>query len=489
MEKKLRRILITATSNCTAEMMRQLEYTAQENDVQVQLFDSSIFYSERNFDSEDKSNSSDLETPDTKRQLKKPIFNIDLGEQLKTALIQDTDFHSHRHHLESQSINLPFHENIHRNQLLWYSFQEFIVENEIDSVLFLKIPEGLNDSILYQVSKALKIHVLILCQSPVADRFFSFHSISDCGNYDKNVEFNTEIWQSNGNVTAGRNQQHSPIEHQNINVSNILKVCKFLFKVKSPKLLNPVYILRRAKHLQDAPKNIAHWKDPFAKFFYCQSVAYFEFFTNHHANKIDLNQKFVYFPLQSLTELHSEILDNQFGDQLLALEQLASMLPQNYKIFVKNDPNQDSDYLTPMFFHRIKRICNVVRLPSYVNSEQLIDSSEFVATVSSQEGWEALTKGCKVLVFGKPWYRKLPGAYEYHDELEHSEIVEPEIDYSEFLHHINCLLSQSDTGRLISNDKSNSVGEIDIENSKRVANTIFDLLLGRKETTFQAEST
>ena len=89
------------------------------------------------------------------------------------------------------------------------------------------------------------------------------------------------------------------------------------------------------------------------------------------------------------------------------------MLPQKYKILVKNDPNQDSDYLTPMFFHRIKRICNVVRLPSYVNSEQLIDSSEFVATVSSQEGWEALTKGCRVLVFGKPWYRKLPGAYGY----------------------------------------------------------------------------
>lgn len=469
--------------------MHQLEYTAQEKYVQVQFFDSSIFNRENNFDPENKSNFSNLETLDAKRQLKNPIFNVDLGEQLKTALIQDTDFHSQRHHLERQSINFPFHENIHQNQILWYSSHEYLVENEIDSVVFFKVPEGLIDSILYQVSKALKIHVLILCQSPVADRFFSFRSISDCGNYDKNVEFSTDIWQSNENVTAGRNQQHSLIEHQNFNVSDILKVCKFLFKVKSPKLLNPVYILRHAKHLQDAPKNVAHWKDPFAKFFYCQSVAYFEFFTNHHANKIDLNHKFVYFPLQSLTELHSEILDNQFGDQLLALEQLASMLPKHYKIFVKNDPNRDPDYLTPMFFHRIKRISNVVRLPSCVNSEQLIDHSEFVATVSSQEGWEALTKGCKVLVFGKPWYRKLPGAYEFHDDLEHSEIVEPNIDHSEFLHHINCLLSQSDTGRLSSNDKSNSVDGIDIENSKRVANTIFDLLLGRKKTTFQAEST
>lgn len=470
-------------------MMRQLEYTAQDNYVQVHFFDSSLFNRETYFDPEKKSNFSDLETPDGKCQLKNPIFNVDLGEQLKTALIQDTNFHSNRHYLESQSINLPFHENIHRNQILWYSFHEYLVENGIDSVLFLKVPEGLNDSILYQVSKALKIHVLILCQSPVEDRFFSFRSISDCGNYDKNVQFSTNFWQFNENVTAGRNEQNSPIERQNFNVSDILKVCKFLFKVKSPKLLNPVYILRHAKHLQDAPENVAHWKDPFAKFFYCQSVEYFEFFTNHHANKFDLNQKFVYFPLQTLTELHSEILDNQFGDQLLALERLASMLPQNYKIFVKSDPNRDSDYLTPMFFHRIKRIYNVVRLPRCVNSGQLIDRSEFVATVSSQEGWEALTKGCRVLVFGKPWYRKLPGAYEYHDDLEHSEIVESNIDRSEFLHHINCLLSQSDTGRLISNDESNSVDETGIENSKRVANTIFDLLLGRKETTFQTEST
>ena len=51
-----------------------------------------------------------------------------------------------------------------------------------------------------------------------------------------------------------------------------------------------------------------------------------------------------------------------------------------------------------------------------------------------------------------------------HDELEYLKIVESEIDRSEFLHHINCLLSQYDTGTLSSNDESNSVDEIDIEN-------------------------
>ena len=61
--------------------------------------------------------------------------------------------------------------------------------------------------------------------------------------------------------------QHSRVNCQEYNSSDSLKVCWFLLKIRSLKLLNLAYILRHAKHLHDAPADIDLWKDQFAKFF------------------------------------------------------------------------------------------------------------------------------------------------------------------------------------------------------------------------------
>ena len=118
------------------------------------------------------------------------------------------------------------------------------------------------------------------------------------------------------------------------NQSDVLRVVRFLLRVRSFRLFDPVYIIRRARHLHDAPLQIENWRDEFAKFFYCSRTAYFEFFTSEYDEKIT-NQSFVYFPLQTLSSLNSEILINRYSDQLLAIEQLSKLLPTNFKIIVK----------------------------------------------------------------------------------------------------------------------------------------------------------
>ena len=90
-----------------------------------------------------------------------------------------------------------------------------------------------------------------------------------------------------------------------------------------------------------------------------------------------------------------------------------------------------------------------------------------------------LPEGKKVLVFGHPWYRKLPGAYQYHDSFVYSEITEPEFNYSEFQHQVNCLIDQSHTGQLTTTN----------ENALSIANTILDLVFNRTNVTFQSPST
>lgn len=489
MENTPHRILVSVTSNSDAVITQQLEFIAQEYSVHIQIFHSASFIADENLDSVNRSSLTESNISNRKRQIKNSVSNLDLDERLATVLIQDSDFDINNSLPDSSSINLSFHEKYQRYQILRNLLQKQIIQNEIDSVVFLTTPKGLSDIILYQVSKTLEIDVLILCQSPVSDRFFSYSAIPDCGNYNKDIPISTELIQSNEEISIKRKKKHVPIKFQKSNASNFFKICKFLLNIRSIKLLNPLYALKHAKHLHNAPVNIAAWKDPFAKFFYCESTAYFEFLTNHHADKIDLNQKFVYFPLQPLSELHAQILDNQFGDQLVALEQLANFVPKDCKIFIKGGLDRDADYLTPMFFHRINRIHNVIRIPSCVASEQLIDGSTFIATVSSDEGWEALNKGKNVLVFGKPWYRKLPGAYEFCDEFEYVEVAESKIDHSDFLRQINCLFSQSNTGRLILNDEITTTDAKKNQNARCIVEAILELTLGRKKPTFQTEST
>ena len=453
--------------------MRNLEKLAPQNSAQIELFNSTESNDEQFLNTGNQTATTRSDTTHSLESNQSKLLNFDRNKLFATILIQDTDSDND---LEEK---LPFHESINRNQILWYSFQEFLFQNEINSVVFLTMPEGLNELILYQAAKAQNVDVLILCQSPVSDQFFSFRSIQDCGNYDKKAETKTDAWYPVKGISSTRNHQHSLVNGQGYDYRDILKICRFLLKVRSRKLLNPAYILRHSKHLQDAPADIDLWKDQFAKFFYCSSVAYFEFLASDHSNQFNLSKKFVYFPLQSSTKLHSEIVINRFGDQLLALEQLASMLPKDYKIFVKSDQYENSDYLTAMFFHRITRIQNVVRLPSCFEVEKLIDHSEFVATVNSNDGWEALTREKKVLVFGHPWYRNLPGAYQYHDSFVYSEITEPEFNNSEFQHQVNCLIDQSHTGQLTSTN----------ENALSIANTILDLVFNRTNVTFQSHST
>ena len=472
MESSLKRILMVGSSNFNETLLRNLEGLAQQNSVHIELFDRTESDVDQFLDIGNQTTSAESANSRYVDRNQSELLKFDREKLFAAVLIQDADYNNG---LEEK---LPFHENIHRNQILWYSFQEYLLRNETDSVVFLTMPEGLNELILYEAAKAQSVDVVILCQSPVSDQFFSFRSIQDCGNYDKNAETKSDVWHPDKYISTERTHQHSKTNDQDSISSDVLRVCRFLLKVRSLKLLNPVYILRRAKRLHDAPADIDLWKDPFAKFFYCKSIAYFEFFTNDLTSEFDLNQKFVYFPLQSPADLHTEMSINRFGDQLLALERLASMLPEDYKVLVKSDQYQNSDYLTAMFFHRIKRIQNVVRLPSSFGVEQLIDHSKFVATVNSTDGWKALTRDKKVLVFGNPWYRNLPGAYQYHDEFDYSEIAEPDFSKSEFQRQVNCLIDQSHTGQLAATN----------ENALSVANTIFDLVFSRINVTFQPSS-
>ena len=459
--------------------MKQLELDATESSVKLFFFDCEEFTSDEEDNLTFEPNSVNYDSFAAQK------LNLDQSQQLVAAIVLESEVDQN----DIQSLNsiekLQFHESMHHNHVLWRNLQIKLVNMQIDSVVFANLPSGLNEVVLYQVSKILKLDVLILHQSPNPTRFFSFRSISDCGNFNssKNSTHQTSQIVDNPFTRSDASSLHQSKCSGN-SVEGMFQILKFLTKVRSLKLFNPLYVVRHAKHIHDSPYDELHWKDPFAEFFYCGRTEYFEFLTNPSSTEFDMSLPFVYFPLQSQRDLHSEYLVNRFADQLLAIEQLTTLVPQNWKIVVKYNSSDKLDLLTPMFFHRIKRISNLVNLPSCVDSAQLIKHSQFVATINSDEGWKSLLDGKKVLVFGFPWYRNFPGARIFEKKIKFDDIVKPDFNSSDFNNYSQSLLTRTHIGSVDS-----AVGKQCVEKySQKTAQTIFDLVNYRVETTFQSLS-
>lgn len=478
MRSKINKILLVGKSLCSDEVAKSLEEASHQNSVQVSFFDRSDIAAEEVFDSNINSSQEYKELTGRDVQIgdDQEIVSIPPDQQLATALIQE---HEHR----NRESSLFFHDKLHANHMLLSLVQSYLNENKIDSVVFFRRPENLIEVIVYQVAEALDLSLLILHQSIFNGKFFSYRMLSDIGNFSTNPERKFQDIQAEDDDILLNGCSEMPSSCQVTNQGGVLRVIRFLLRVRSFRIFDPLYIFRRARHLHDAPLQIENWRDEFAKFFYCSRTAYFEFFTSEYDEKLT-NQRFVYFPLQTLSNLNSEILINRFSDQLLAIEQLSKLLPTDCKIVVKGNFNSEPDYLTPMFFHRIKRISNVVRVPSYVSSMHLIERCEFLATVNSSQGWDALTCGKKVLTFGNSWYRNLPGVILYHKDVQYSNSFSSSFEQSDLNSKLWELLSRTHTGVLLPNSDHKTLKFHTKDNAELVANTIYDLVFERVDTTF-----
>ena len=91
------------------------------------------------------------------------------------------------------------------------------------------------------------------------------------------------------------------------------------------------------------------WRDPFAKFFHEDQLSYFHTIAEFEGQKFDFNCRYVYFPLQLQPEMTTSALGGVYMDQALAIEHLSVILPNDYKIYVKENPKQRNFMRDPYF--------------------------------------------------------------------------------------------------------------------------------------------
>ena len=86
-------------------------------------------------------------------------------------------------------------------------------------------------------------------------------------------------------------------------------------------------------------------------------------------------------------DMTTSSLGGRYSDQILAIEWLIKIIPNDCIVYVQESPKQTGKLRSPMFFHRLRRINNVKIVPSCASTHDLIDKAEFVATVTGTVGW------------------------------------------------------------------------------------------------------
>jgi len=364
---------------------------------------------------------------------------------------------------------------------------DLLRENQITHLLFFNIPHLAQDTIFYIVAKSMGLRCVVLAQSLEPGQFFSMQHPHDFGH----------VPAVDRNVTPYRIEKGAPLDLFYMSGVGQAKsepgklsakaLGHFLLHVilKDPaRLLKPRKLAGHVRRMRKVAHAFPDWRDPFARFFHVNELSYFEHLAEFEDAEIDLERKFVYFPLQYQPEMTTSSLGGAYVDQALALEHLRDLLPDDVAIYVKENPKQYGYARGPMFFHRLRRIPGLRFLPSHVDTNVLTAQSEFVATVTGTVGWEAIRQGKPALVFGATWYQNLPGVFAYRRDLTYAQILSAEIVHEQLEAEAGSLFARAHRG-VVNRHYSKIIEGFDADqNAQEAAKTLLLLLTGGTEFSF-----
>ena len=132
---------------------------------------------------------------------------------------------------------------------------------------------------------------------------------------------------------------------------------------------------------------------------------------------LDLNIKYIYFPLHFEPERTTNPDGGDFHDQFLALLKLRNIIPEEIVIYLKEHPSLNLmskkavKGRSPLLYDLIKNIKNVKIINVNTDSKLLIRNSYMVGTITGTVAIEASLFGKKTIVMGNTWYEEFPNTF------------------------------------------------------------------------------
>ena len=139
-----------------------------------------------------------------------------------------------------------------------------------------------------------------------------------------------------------------------------------------------------------------------------------------HQTQPDYSKKYIYVTLHNQPEASTSSDGDVFVDQILMIDTLSYVLPDDWVIYVKESPLQWYYPRTHKgrfkgYTEEIVRKKNVYVVPTETSTFDLIKNSQAVAAVTGSAVWEAVLRGKPGMVFGYTWYMYCDGVLRVKD--------------------------------------------------------------------------
>jgi hypothetical protein len=336
-------------------------------------------------------------------------------------------------------------------------------------IFFTNVPHSFNTVLLYHVCQKLGIKTVFKRESSLPGMFLFQNTIEKLNFFHRDYKV-TILSKKNKNIfnnyiNAIIHKEKNVIKyflklrnHELIKNSFLYLRIPFLFYIKKTLEIVPISILRYFRNLFRFyvlnKKNSLHVEDFLKeknKLFSQSSTSRIKMdfelllgdfrkinllnFYQKRAKKLDLQKKYIYFALHYQPEATTYPFGGAFIDQVNAVKLLSSYISDDCFIYIKEHPDTfntshlswtKGDYSRDInFYEQLLTIKNVRFADIEISSQDLINSSYAVATISGAVGLESLIKEKHTFIFGSPWYKNFKDVFKFtehkniHNNLKH----------------------------------------------------------------------
>ena len=292
-------------------------------------------------------------------------------------------------------------------------WKNFFENNEIDKIIFCSHPHTYKEITPFFLAKDLGIKTYIMKLTSIPNFVFLDTSLNEPGryinlenrydenySYIKNVLSTKEVYGKDKRANSLNKIKHvdllnNPLKYFNSRISSINK----LFSLKKKKYYL-TYNLKFSEFIVELFK-----RD------YQKTIL--RRYLKNNSKEPNLNKKFIYFALHYQPERSTDPQSSYYSDQLVPLNILNRLIPDDYVIYVKEHPRQLNDNFPDIrkkhfrnikFYDEILKFDKVSLIDINFPSKKLIENSKLNCSCTGSNVWEGLYNFRKPGIhFGHSW--------------------------------------------------------------------------------------
>ena len=299
-------------------------------------------------------------------------------------------------------------------------FFEKILDEIKPDFLFIRITDYSNIQLLSLICQSRGIKIMTLAGIRVGYGATISTEMDVLDDHDKSVKNHLDVKEYTLEDLQNYGKKYSSIQELSRDTYRVSKIQWFkasiTYFIKIILNKNRNYYAHNGKTILKVIKN---------EVLFSLKKRYRQFFINKNLiKKINLDKKFVYFPLQLEPERTILIPAAFYANQVEVIINIARSLPIEYTLYVKEHPMQKIvNWRNISDYKKILELPNVKFIHQSFSNQEIIKNCSLVMTVTGTSGLEAAFYNKPSIVFGDVVFDVLPSVYKVKNLKELPQII------------------------------------------------------------------